>query len=342
MVMEIQGMHDVEIVGQEMPIKILENALKSGNIPHSFLFVGPEGVGKFTTARWFTALLNCKSPRSSPRRPCGACPPCRKLDSGNHPDVRIIVPDKKTLHIKIDQIREIQKEASFQPMESPWKVFIIDGAHRMLDGAANCFLKILEEPPPAMISILISPSAHALIPTIMSRCQMVMFSSLSREELAGYLMKRGIEEERARVFAHIAQGSIGKALGMAVREDIWDLRKKTLSLLTILPTIQAREVLLSVDGMTKELEEVELIVAMALSWFRDMLFIKEHVDISLLINVDRTEDLQAQAGQLTVWQLMTSTNYIKEALVQVRAQVYPPLILERLFLSINRVQTAIA
>jgi DNA polymerase III subunit delta' len=334
-------MYDLEIVGQEMPMKILQNALESGAIPHSFLFVGPEGIGKFTTARWFAALLTCRSPRSSPARPCGECPSCKKINSGNHPDVRFVLPDRKTLHIKIDQIREIQKEATYHPLESPWKIFIIDGAHRMLDGAANCFLKILEEPPGAMISILISPSAHALIPTILSRCQQVKFSSLSLEGLESYLAGRGIPQEKAAILAHISQGSIGKALEMAGKENVWDLRKRTLSLLIALPSLSARDVLLSLEGMAKELEEVEFLVGLTLSWFRDLLFLKEHVE-SNLINEDRLTELRAQAGQLTEWQLMTSANYVKEALVQVKGQVYPALILERLFLSINKVQTALS
>lgn len=339
-------MYELDVLGQELPRKLLLKAYSDGNGAHSYLLMGPPGTGKYSMAIWYTALLNCREPVNS-AFPCGICSSCKKIltsrDAINHPDVRVISPDPQTHNIKIEQIRELQRESSYLPFESPWKVNIINGAHRMLDSAANCLLKILEEPPPKVINILISSNLYTLLSTIVSRCQIIKFAPVEPHIVADYLAGReNIPEERSLVYAHIAQGSVGKALELCRKEGLWDLRKKVLDVLGELPALSSSDIMLMVDKFSRDREEVELTIEIVLSWLRDMIFIKEGADSSILINVDRIPQLQKQVLQLTTWQMMNCINFGKEAQVHLNTQVTPAFVLQRLFVSMNKIQTALS
>lgn len=341
-------MYELEILGQEVPKKLLLNAYTEGSISHSYLFIGPSGTGKFTMARWFAALLNCKDRviKTQPN-PCGTCSSCRKIHSSqklehiNHPDIRIISPDPETHNIKIEQIRDLQKEAYYLPFESNWKIYIINGAHRMLDSAANCFLKILEEPPSRVVNILTSNNLYTLLPTIISRCQIIKFIPVEPHIVANFLTEREkIPNEQSLVYAHISQGSVGKALDLCRKEGLWDLREKVLDVLVILPSILTSELLLIIDKFSRDREEVELIIEIVLNWLRDLMFVKEKEDFTSLINVDRIAQIQSQSSQLTLWQIMSCISYTKEAQIHLKTLVSPGFVLQRLFVGMNRIQSA--
>ncbi|MDQ7822840.1 MAG: DNA polymerase III subunit delta' [Candidatus Eremiobacteraeota bacterium] len=330
-------MYELEVPGQEKAREYLLKAFQSGKVSHAFLFVGPPGTGKSEMALWFAALLTCASPAASPAAPCGTCASCRKIRTSNHPDVRVVKPDEKTLNIRIEEIRGLQRDANFQPIESARKVFIVQNAHRLLDGAANCFLKVLEEPPSHTVMLLTSVTLHALLPTIVSRCQVVKFAPLDREHLAEHLISReGLPPEKALVIAHISQGSAGRARELAGREGLWETRKKVLELCAAATSLSARDVAISVDGLSKGQEEYELVLEFTLGWLRDLLVVKEKAGEAGLINIDMEKRLEDQASQLTIWQITEGIALVKEAYEQLRMQVNPLYVLERMFLSFNR------
>jgi len=331
-------MYQLAIRGQEKPLTIMLKAYRSGAIPHSFLFTGPRGTGKFTAALWFAALLTCAGPRDG--APCGECPSCRKVHSSNHPDVRAIGPDRKTLHLKIDQIRALQKEALYMPTEGEKKVFIIDDAHRMNDAAANCLLKMLEEPPRSMHCILVSPTMYTLLPTVVSRCQIIRFMPVPAGEIQALLFQRGIAADRAEILAHLAQGSAGRAVEMAEKEQLWENRKRAMGLLGQVSSMAAGETLLAADSLPRELEEAELLLEFALLWLRDLLLFKETGTHDYTINRDLVHGIENNASLLTQWQIVTCISAAREAMEQLRSQVTPSLVLARLFLSLQRVQSA--
>jgi len=326
------------IFGQEKPLQMLLHSYRSSDVPHSILFTGARGVGKFTTAMWFTSLLLCEEPVES-ASPCGRCPACRKVAGGNHPDVRIISPDAKTLNIKIDQVRALQKEACYRSNEGSWKVFIVDEAHRLVDAAANSFLKILEEPPSRMVTILVTDNLHAVLPTIVSRCQIIRFTPISDERLVDILMNKGIPEDRSAIIAHIARGSVGRAIGLAERENLWEGRKRTLALLASLGTSSPQAVLGRMERFPPGKEEAELAIEITLCWLRDLLMLKEQVKGGHLINNDCEKELSMQESALTYWQIVNSIDYAQEATDQLAHQITPALVLQRLFIQMNRVQS---
>lgn len=328
----------LSIYGQEKPLQILLHAYKSGDVPHSVLFTGARGVGKFTTAMWFASLLLCTEPAEG-ASPCGHCPACKKMAGNNHPDVRIITPDKKTLNIKIEQVRALQKEAYYLSYEGSWKIFIIDDAHRLLDAAANAFLKILEEPPSKMITILVTDNLHALLPTIVSRCQIVRFAPISDDRLVLILIDKGIPEDRSRIIAQIARGSAGRAIGLAERESLWEGRRRMLDLLACLGTASPQTVLGKIERFPPGLEEAELALDVTLCWLRDLLLLKEQVTGEPLINTDCRKELSLQESSLTYWQIENSISVAREATHQLAHQITPSLVMQRLFIQMNRIQS---
>ena len=208
-----------EIVGQERALRLLERAQTTGRLPHAYLFVGPEGVGKETTARARFFRLVCREQAA-----CGQCPGCRKFIKGIHPDVETLAPQGKS--IKIEQVRALEGKLRFVPLEAPRRLILIPEAEALTREAANALLKSLEEPPSYTLFVLLAGSPDALLPTIVSRCQIIRFRPLTTEEISRLLVERfGKLPEEAEGLAVLSQGSIGRALRLAERGFLEELSR---------------------------------------------------------------------------------------------------------------------
>jgi DNA polymerase-3 subunit delta' len=198
------------VFGQERAKKMVRRALAAGRLPHAFLFRGPAGVGKKLFARGLAAALNCRN--GGPETACGECSSCHKLKSGNHPDFLVIEPEKDA--IKIDQVREMSRAITYPPYESAYRVVVLRDVHAMQAAAANSLLKTLEEPPPGNILILTAETSREVLPTILSRCQIIPFLPLADAETFALLRRLlpDIDEETARLLARFSDGSPGRAL----------------------------------------------------------------------------------------------------------------------------------
>ncbi len=183
-------------------------ALRNRGLPQSSIFAGPEGVGKLTCAVYLARLANCKSPAHGDF--CSKCPSCIKSQAESHPDIRIYRPEG--VNVRIEQMREMSREAQFRPFEGRQRIFIVDRADRLTEAASNSILKTLEEPPPSARFVLVTDKPQTLLVTIRSRCQTVGFTSLSRQQISAHLSQQGLEDADRR--AAFAQGSIGKALSL--------------------------------------------------------------------------------------------------------------------------------
>ncbi|NJK45152.1 MAG: DNA polymerase III subunit gamma/tau [Pleurocapsa sp. SU_196_0] len=177
--------HWDEVIGQEHVKDVLRPALERGRIGHAYLFSGPRGVGKTTTARLIAMTVNCDD-TSGAVKPCGKCESCRMVMTGRHPDVLEIDAASNN---SVDDVRDLREKVALQPMRGDKKVYILDEAHMMSKSAFNALLKTLEEPPAHAVFILATTEPERLPPTILSRCQHYRFRRLSVPEIAGKLQK---------------------------------------------------------------------------------------------------------------------------------------------------------
>ncbi|MGB5686345.1 MAG: DNA polymerase III subunit delta' [Candidatus Electrothrix sp.] len=218
------------IIGQPKAVNLLARALTGNRLAHGYLFVGPEGVGKTTTARALAAHLFCQTAGAS--SPCGHCSGCIKMKSGNHPDLSVIKPEGAG--IKIHQIRELKKSLSFPPFEAEMRIIIIEDAQTMRREAGNSLLKILEEPPPGNLLLLVAADSEPLLDTIISRCQVIPFMALPVEQAVTIIQRNHPEfkAEEAESLAKLTGGCPGQA-GTLYNDEILLLHKECIQALSV-------------------------------------------------------------------------------------------------------------
>lgn len=308
-----------EITGHEHNIKVLQRSIKRGRVHHAYIFSGPEGVGKRLAAVSLAKALNCMEMDGDF---CGHCLSCKKIDDGNHPDVKIVGPDGQ--FIKIDQIRELQHDLQFRPFEGKKRVFIIDSADRMGLPAANSLLKTLEEPPDNSILILVTANIHSLLPTIVSRSLRLSFSSLSIADVERALVeKKGLEAGSAHIIAAITEGSIGKALG----EDegfIIDGRERVFSAFTGLKGKGMVGIFKQAEELAKDEELAEILRTLKV-FYRDMAVSKGGGSI---INTDMSSRIENEAKKLPIEAILDGFCRITETEELLKRNINKQLALE--------------
>jgi DNA polymerase-3 subunit gamma/tau len=171
-----------EVVGQEHIVRTLRNALISGRIHHAYLFAGPRGTGKTTTARLLAKAVNCLAPED--QRPCNECAICQAVNEGRLLDLIEIDAASNT---GVDDVRELRERVGFRPNEARYKVYVIDEVHMLSNAAFNALLKTLEEPPPHAIFVLATTEPHKIPATVLSRCQRFDFRRISVSQMVARL-----------------------------------------------------------------------------------------------------------------------------------------------------------
>jgi len=205
-----------EVVGQEHVKEPLLRAIREGRLAQAYLFSGPRGVGKTTTARLLAMAVGCQGQK----RPCGVCPHCQAVQKGAHPDV---VEIDAASNNSVEDVRELRERILLAPLTAPKKVFILDEAHMLSKSAFNALLKTLEEPPPHVLFVFATTEPERMPPTILSRVQHYRFRRLREEEIALKLrrileeMGREAEEEALLLIARLSDGAMRDAESLLER-----------------------------------------------------------------------------------------------------------------------------
>lgn len=231
---------------QPVVLKMLKNSLNKNRLAHAYLFEGMKGTGKREAGMLLAKSLFCLQPEDA-YVPCEQCVNCKRISAGNHPDVHMIEPDG--LSIKKHQIQQLQEEFSKTGVESKKKVYIIAGADKMTVNAANSLLKFLEEPHAETTAILLTEQLQQMLPTILSRCQIVTFKPLSPIRVVDQLVERGIDPMLAPLLAQMTN-NLEEAL--ALSGDDW--------------FVQARKIVLKLYEALRK-NPLEAMVALQESWF---------------------------------------------------------------------------
>ncbi|WP_141014743.1 DNA polymerase III subunit delta' [Nocardioides sambongensis] len=210
------------LVGQAPTIEALRRAVGGHGMTHSWLFTGPPGSGRSNAAIAFAAALQC------PQGGCGHCHECHTVLTGSHADVSVVRTEKLTIGVK--DVRELVRKAALTPMGDRWQILVLEDADRLTEQACNALLKAIEEPNGRTVWMLCTPTVDDMLPTIRSRCRLVTLATPTTEEVAEFLVGRGVEQSLATYAARASQGHIGRAQALAFDEEVRKRRSAVVGL----------------------------------------------------------------------------------------------------------------
>jgi DNA polymerase-3 subunit delta' len=338
-----------QLVGNDRVKRLLLRTLESGRLPGALLFTGEEGVGKKLFAVELARALNCPTPKNN--QGCGECGPCKRAANFNYPsaseaedfkaiiwsdhaDLGLVVAPKRLL--VVEQMRQIEREANFRPYEGKARFFLVEDADKLNDSSANALLKVLEEPPHTSHIILMTSRPAMLLPTILSRCQMIRFGPVTPEEIEDYLVKNKLASPaEARVRARVARGSLGRAIEQDF-EEFSSQRKSMLRLLEALATGKDQMQLLKSSeelnsAQQKEEYEVRLDVLEAL--IRDAWMLGLKAPSEGVANIDLLPQLQKIGNEVESWRPARWISQIEELREQLVVNINRKVATDALFLT---------
>ncbi|WP_102348015.1 DNA polymerase III subunit delta' [Bacillus sp. Marseille-P3661] len=313
-------------------VKMLTNSISKDRIAHAYLFEGGRGTGKKDIGKQFAKSFFCNQLENV--EPCNVCTNCRRIDSGNHPDVHILSPDG--LSLKKEQIKDLQKEFSKKSVETKGKVYIVEHADKMTTQAANSLLKFLEEPSQQTVAILLTEQVQQMLPTILSRCQILNFKPLTPELLLEKLIEENAPEHLARIVASLTN-NITEAL--TIISDDWFAQARSI-------VIKLNEVLLKRGNHVllflheqwlshfKEKEQLSMGLDLLLVWIKDILNIQIGEEKNIVF-IDQKELLEAQSLRLSQMQITQQLAAVLDSKRRLNANVNPSLLMEQLAIKLQ-------
>jgi DNA polymerase III subunit delta' len=334
------------LVGHEWAVDMLQKHVVNGTMRHAYLFAGPPGLGRRTLALRFAQALNCPTPLE-PGLPCGECRDCKQIAAMQHADLRVIEPairdpnNSKDLipalngEIRIQQIRELQKSINLKPYQSQYRVLIFLRFHQANVEACNALLKTLEEAPSYAVLILTADNPEQLLPTIVSRCEVLRLRPLGIEEVRKALESRGVETDRAQLVAHISGGRFGYALQMIEEPALLESREERLNDLQTLISASRVEKFAYAEKLSRDKDSMRQAVLIWLSYWRDVMLRSAQAETPLT-NVDRNVEIEDLAGRLDLSAARAVVGGLENVLKKMERNVNPRLLAEVLLLDLPR------
>lgn len=336
-----------EVLGQEHVVRALAGAVREGRLSHAFLFSGPRGTGKTSTARILAKMVNCE--RGPTAEPCGVCEQCVRIRDGSHLDV---VEIDAASHGGVDDARELRERAPTAPAQGREKVYILDEAQRLSREAFDALLKLFEEPPDGVRFVLATTEPHKMPATIVGRCQKFEFRRVPTETLVGHLARVaeaesiGLTEGVAETIARESEGSVRDALSLLDQAAVLGGGKVTEEVVSSLvgaPEIDilfsladavavgdAREVFGIIHRLVQEGHDLRHFASQVTGHFRDLLLALASPDDPSLVDIspELHPRLVAQAGKFSPGELDRVLSLLLQAQTDMRWSTAPRLTLE--------------
>ncbi len=324
------------LLGHEWAVDMLRHHIKYDGLRHAYLFAGPPGLGRRTLALRLAQALNCERPLG-PGVPCLTCRTCKQIESMQHPDLVVVQAESEGGILKVDQVREVQHSLSLKPYQSKFRVAIFLRFQEANDNAANALLKTLEEAPPHAVLILTADSPEQLLPTIVSRCEILRLHPLPIEAIEADLLSRGVEAERARLLAHISGGRPGYARRLMDDASLLEKREERLNdLQTLLPAARVEKFAYVAEKLSKDKDTMRQTMLIWLSYWRDVMLRVAGAGTPL-VNVDRNMEIEFLAGRLNLSAVRRVVQDLENGLEKLERNVNPRLLAEVLLLDWPRV-----
>lgn len=317
---------------QPVATKMLKNAVIKDRVAHAYLFEGPRGTGKRELALYYTKVLLCENVVDA--NPCGNCRNCKRVDSGNHPNVYIIEPEETS--IKKHQIQQLQEEFAKTAVENNRKIYIIDHADKMTTNAANSLLKFLEEPISITTAFLLTEQVQQILPTIQSRCQSIHFNPLPVRFFEEHLQQKDLQPALIPLLARITN-SEQVAVQIAQEEWFAQARALVIELYEALVTTKKDSLLVIQQNVSRQFdskEKVQLMLDMLVLAFKDMLYIYAEQDNNIVFRSE--EALMRQAlNRYSLEKITTCLEKILDAKKRLTSNANMVLVLEQMIIELQ-------
>ncbi|WP_153723282.1 DNA polymerase III subunit delta' [Sporosarcina cascadiensis] len=318
---------------QQQIIQRLQAIHRRKRIGHAYIFDGPAGAGKEEIAKHFTKLLLCMDPNENV--PCETCHSCKRIDSGNHPNIKTIRPDGQD--IKKEQIENVIQVMAKKGFEEGRKVYVIVNAERMNGFAANTLLKFLEEPEGEVTAILLTDSYTSLLPTIQSRCQRISLQPMNREEIMEKLIQRGITASMAATVT-LMTADIEAAYELAQEDSFVQRRKLVLKLVEAIEQRSPSEALLFIQTdwmpLMKEKSDCEQGIDLLLFAYRDIVAVKAGLH-GTIAYPDQLETFTRHSVKNAYSSLTVKIDAVLQAKKRLHQNMNRTLLLEQLVLTMQ-------
>ncbi|WP_163102925.1 DNA polymerase III subunit delta' [Peribacillus alkalitolerans] len=314
-------------------LTMLENSIKKHRISHAYLFEGERGTGKKDIGIAFAKSLFCLDPTEGVI-PCEVCSNCKRISNGNHPDVHMIEPDG--LSIKKEQIHHLQGEFNKKSVESKRKVYLVVHADKMTVQAANSLLKFLEEPHEGTTAILLTEQIHRMIPTILSRCQVITLKPLSPMHIRVKLEDQGISSQTSYIISQITH-NFEEALQISSDEWFAQAQKIVLKLYEVLQPDSLKALIYLQEewmGHFKEKEQLDRGLDLLLLIYKDLLYIQLDKP-ELVVYQSMIGNFEKTAWLLSQKKLAEKMEAILEAKRRLMSNTNPQLVMEQLVLNLQ-------
>jgi DNA polymerase-3 subunit delta' len=304
-----------EIIGHQWATELLSHHIAQGHVQHAYLFTGPVGIGRRTLALNLAQTLNCTQ-SSIVGQPCQICSTCKRIKSSQYPDLNVIQAEQIGGTLKVEQVRELQRTLSLSPYEARYRVAVLQRFEEAHPSAANALLKTLEEPSPQVVIVLTAESAEGLLPTIVSRCEVLRLRPVSNDLIAQELQKRWqLPTDQAQLMAHLSGGRPGYAVHLIENTETLNQRRDWLDDLFRLLEANRVERFAFTDSLYRhaEREEVRNLLQVWLLLWRDVLLAVSGEQASF-VNQDFQEQIINLAQKVELFSCQNLVRAIQKTL----------------------------